>query len=609
MDRNFIVAVVLSMAVLFSWSILIDGPQRERAAQAQRAAAEAAAANAAQSNSDLGDVRAIGDFGAPAAEVSVDEAIAQTAGRVEIDTPSLTGSINLVGGRIDDLRLRNYRETIDKSSEIIRILSPKETSKGHYTQQGWLAGAQSDENAVWTLKSGSRLTPSTPITLTRSADGLVYEKTFSVDEQFMFTVTQKAINNGNAEIALRPYSLTLQRGMPDDLKNFMILHEGPVGVIGEKLYERKFGPLRKDPAKKKVSEIGTGGWVGITSKNWLAAVIPPQAEEMSASLANLGSREAPIFRSIYSLGARNVAPGDEVVLTTHVFAGAKDVDVLQSYERSVEKGGLGVRDFDKAVDWGNFFFLTRPIFTTLDFFGDRTGNFGVAILILTLIIKLIMFPLANKAYDSMSKMRKLQPELTKIKERFGDDKTKQQQAMMELYKKEKMNPLAGCLPVLVQMPIFYALYKVLFVTIELRHEPFVLWIKDLSAPDPTTIFNLFGLLPYNPLDVPVVGAFLGIGVLPLLMGVGMWFQTSLNPAPQDPAQKQIMAMLPFIFVFIFAPFAAGLVLYWLWNTVLSVLQQVVIMKRNGVDINVGEKFKMPGFIAKALNKAPAKGEQ
>jgi YidC/Oxa1 family membrane protein insertase len=352
-----------------------------------------------------------------------------------------------------------------------------------------------------------------------------------------------------------------------------------------------------------VEESGIGGWVGITNKYWLAAAIPPQDEEIKASLSNIGDETAPIFRASYTLPSRTVAPGETFTQVSNIFGGAKDVDILQSYEAEPEDGGLGVHDFDKAVDWGHLFFLTRPIFYTLNFFGDLIGNFGVAILILTLIIKALLFPIANKGYESMSKMKKLQPEIEKLKTRFGDDKMKMQQAMMELYKKEKMNPMAGCIPILFQMPIFFALYKTLFVTMEMRHEPFILWIKDLSAPDPTTVFNLFGLLPYDPTALPVIGAFMGIGVLPLLMGVAMWFQTKLNPPPADPVQAQIFGMMPFVFVFIFAPFAAGLVLYWFWNTTLSILQQWVIMKKNGVTVDWGERFKLPG-----RKKTPAPGE-
>ena len=595
MDRNLILAIALSMGVLLMWDLLIAGPQREEFQKTQQAVQEAA-------QEEQGDISGLEGLDPGDAPLTLEEALAKAPGRVVIKTPSLEGSINLQGGRIDDLELTQYHEELDRESANIRLLTPRDAEHGHYVEQGWVAGDKPGDKAVWSVADGAVLTPETPVTLIREQDGLSYEKKISVDEQYMFTIEQ-TVRNATAETqSLTPYALVIQRGKPDDLRNFMILHEGPLGIIGDRLFERKYDKLRKNK-NKEVNEAGVGGWLGITNKYWLAAAIPPQDEEMKASLSNIGDETSPIFRAFYSLSARELAPGAKLTLTSNVFGGVKDVDVLRSYEALPEDGGLGVHDFDKAVDWGHLFFLTRPIFYTLNFFGDLIGNFGVAILILTLIIKGLLFPIANKGYESMSKMKKLQPEIEKLKSRFGDDKMKMQQEMMALYKKEKMNPLAGCVPILFQMPIFYALYKTLFVTIEMRHEPFILWIKDLSAPDPTTIFNLFGLLPYDPTALPVLGAFLGIGVLPLLMGVAMWFQTKLNPPPADPVQAQIFGMMPFIFVFIFAPFAAGLVLYWFWNTALSILQQWVIMKKNGVTIDWGERLKLPG-----RGKTPAPGE-
>ncbi len=595
MDRNLILAIALSMGVLLMWDVFIAGPQREQMQAARQVAQEAAV----EEQSDFAGLDGL----APAEEpVSLEEALAEAPGRIAIRTPNLSGSINLQGGRIDDLELIQYHEELDPESPNIRLLTPREAKHGHFVEQGWVVGDKSGDKALWSVADGVVLTPDTPVTLTREQDGLSFEKKISVDEQFMFTVEQKVRNGTSEAQTLTPYALVVQRGKPDDLRNFMILHEGPLGVIGERLYERKYDKLRKNK-NKQVNESGIGGWVGITNKYWLAAAIPPQDEEIKASLSNIGDEASPIFRASYTLPTHALAPGETFTQVSNVFGGAKDVDILQSYEALPEDGGLGVHDFDKAVDWGHLFFLTRPIFYTLNFFGDLIGNFGVSILILTLIIKALLFPIANKGYESMSKMKKLQPEIEKLKTRFGEDKMKMQQEMMALYKKEKMNPMAGCVPILFQMPIFFALYKTLFVTMEMRHEPFILWIKDLSAPDPTTIFNLFGLLPYDPTALPVLGAFLGIGVLPLLMGVAMWFQTKLNPPPADPVQAQIFGMMPFVFVFIFAPFAAGLVLYWFWNTALSILQQWVIMKKNGVAVNLGERFKLPGS-----KKTPAPGE-
>ena len=585
MDRNFILAIALSMAVLIGWDFLVTGPERARVVEARRAAAEE---QAEQAKTGAPDLNALVDE----KNLSVEDALAAAPGRVEIDTPSFKGSINLAGARIDDLSLKQYSEaleTSDSKSPMIRLLSPSGAEHGHYLQQGWIAGGGTGETDAWTVSVGARLTPTTPVTLTRRQGDLIFEKTFAVDESFMFEVSQTVRNEGDAVETVQPYGLVIQRGIPKDAGKYMILHEGPIAIVGNSLYERKY----KKAQTAVVDAEGDRGWVGITNKYWLAAAIPPQGETFTAKISNVSKTATPIFQSLYSLTPRTLDPGKSITLVSHLFSGAKDVDILQKYERPVAEGGLGIWDFDRAVDWGNFWFLTRPIFWTLNYFGDLTGNFGVAILILTLIIKALLFPLANQAYASMAKMKKLQPEVQKLQARYKDDKTKLQQEMMALYKKEKMNPLAGCLPILVQMPIFYALYKTLFVTIELRHEPFILWIKDLSAPDPTTIFNLFGILPYDPTALPLVGTFLGVGVLPLLMGVGMWFQMKLNPPPPDPVQAQIFALMPIMFTFLFASFAAGLVLYWFWNTALSILQQMLIMKRHGVKVDWAANFKLP----------------
>ncbi len=596
MDRNLIMAIVLSMGVLLAWDFLILGPQRE----AQEAAREAARIEQEAQSADAGAVDSsdalTGALSETTENISIDEALAKSPERLPIKTSTLEGSINLRGARVDDLKLLQYHEEISDESPVIRLLNPAETEHAHYIQQGWAVGNDTGAQAMWQVTDGTVLTPSTPVTLTRTEGDLVLEKTISIDDKYMFTVTQTVTNNGAGDRIVRAYADVTQRNIPEDFRNFMILHEGPLGVIGTKLYERKYKKLANNK-NKAVEAEGVGGWIGITNKNWLAAVIPAQDQEIEAHLTNNSKTNVPVFKSFYVTPSETLAPDQSLTKTSYMFGGPKDVDLLQSYEASPEDGGLGVYDFDKAVDWGHLFFLTRPIFYTLNFFGDLIGNFGVAILILTLIIKLILFPVANKGYESMSKMKKLQPEVKKLQDRYKDDKMKMQQEMMALYKKEKMNPMAGCFPILLQMPIFYALYKTLFVTIELRHQPF-LYISDLSAPDPTTIFNLFGLLPFDPTALPLIGAILGIGFLPVLMGVSMWFQMKLNPPPTDPVQAQIFGLMPFVFVFIFAPFAAGLVLYWFWNTFLGILQQWFIMKKNGVSVEWGERFKLPSWLKK-----------
>ncbi len=595
MDRNTLLFIVLTAAVLIGWDALVIAPQREALREQQRTEQEAR--EAAQPNL-TGDIQDAGEK-----TLTIEEAIAKAPGRVAIDTPSLTGSINLSGARIDDLSLKNYHEALDDKSPMIRLLSPREIEHGHYIEQGFVAsegeGSKLTEALIWSAPANAKLTPTTPVTLTARLGSLVFEKAYSIDDIFMFTVKQSVRNEGAATEKVTPYGLVVQRGIPTGAGKYQILHEGPLAVVGKQLLERKY----KNAVKRIDEAAGEQGWVGITNKYWLAAAAPPQNEPFKVTLKNVGTQTEPIFRANYTLDERSIAPGETYDVTSHLFGGAKDVDILRSYEKPLDKGGLfGIKDLDKAVDWGNFFFLTRPIFWLLDFFGDIIGNWGVAILLLTLCVKALMFPLANKAFESMSAMKKVQPKLEELKAKFGEDKAKLQQEMMELYKREKINPLAGCLPILVQMPIFYALYKTLFVTIELRHQPFALWIRDLSAPDPTNILNLFGLLPFDPMAVPLLNFIPAIGVLPLLYGVVMWLQTQMNPPAADPTQQQIMNMMPFIFVFLFAGFGSGLVLYWLWSAALSIVQQWYIMKRNGVAVNLAERLPFLRARKPALEK-------
>lgn len=584
MDRNLIMAIVLSAAVLFGYEVLIGAPQREAIEAARKAQAE----QAGQQVDPSGKLTKEAGFDTAPSFLNLDTALADSPGRVTIDTPRLSGSINLRGGRFDDLELRDYRETLEGDSGNIQLLKPQRTQDGHYIEQGWLSGTGNSSKEIWQVKSGDTLTPTTPVTLIRSKDGLTFEKTISVDENYMFSIEQKVTNTTTEDTSLIPYALVIQQGLPEALRGGAILHEGAVGVVGKKLYDTKYKKLSEG---KTVEASGTGGWVGITNKYWLAAAIPPQDQSFNVTYVNDGKQKGKeIFRTSYLLSAIAIPAGGTAKVSSRVFGGAKEVKTLQAYEVNTADGRLGVVDFDKAVDWGWLNFLTRPIFFVLEFFGSLVGNYGVAILLLTLCIKALLFPLANKGYESMTKMKKLQPQLEKLRTRHEDDKMKLQQEMMGLYKKEGVNPMAGCLPILIQMPIFFALYKTLFVTLELRHEPFFGWIKDLSAPDPTNLFNLFGLIPFDPTSLPLIGTFLGIGVLPILMGAAMWFQMSLNPPPPDPVQRQIFAFLPLIFVFLFAGFSAGLVVYWIWNTVLSVAQQLVIMKKNGVTVEWRERF-------------------
>jgi YidC/Oxa1 family membrane protein insertase len=598
MDRNSLLAIVLSVAVLFLWEMFYMQPQREAA----RKAAEAAKAQ--ESSEQAQETIADPDIGAitTTKPLSVEAALGQTQRRIPIENSSVIGSINLDTGRIDDLRLKKYREENTPDSPLIRLLSPSNTAHGHYFQLGWAAGAEGAKARAWEAPTGAKLAPGSPVTLTRRDNGVVFEMIISIDDLYMFSVSQTARNIGGLAETVTPFSDVRQRDIPEGAGKFQILHEGPTAVVGQSLFEQKYGKKAKTTT---VERSGTQGWVGITNKYWLAAAIPPQGETFTVRMTNISKTAQPLFSALFLLAPQELAPGASYSVTSHLFAGPKDVDVLQAYEKPRAEGGLGIWDFDRAVDWGNFWFLTRPIFTVLDFFGDRIHNWGVAILILTLIVKLLMFPVANRAFVTMAKMKKLQPDLQKLQERYKDDKMKLQQEMMALYQKEKLNPLAGCLPLLLQIPIFYALYKVLFVTLELRHQPFALWIKDLSAPDPTNVFNLFGLLPYDPTAMPMIGTFLAIGVLPLLYGFAMWFQMKLNPPPTDPVQAQVFAIMPWMFVFLFASFGSGLVLYWLWSAILGIAQQIYIMKRNGVEVDWKNNFRLPW--SKKLEAKPSAG--
>lgn len=592
MDRNIIVALGLAILILVGWQALVIEPQIDAYEEAQREAGVTVSETRPEALTE--------GLGAPAAvgTLSRAEALRRAPGRVPIETPTMTGSLNLRGATLDDIALKNYREEPDENAPMVTVLSPSATTDATFIRNGIVVDGKSDEAAVWSAPDGARLTPQSPVTLTRSDGKLRHELKISVDDQFMFTTEHTVINESDDSAALLPYGFALQRGLPQDLTNFMVLFEGPLGVVNETLHARKYKKLDKG-AKNAIEEQGTGGWAGITDKYWLASAIPPQDQRFELKLERVMQARLPTYRASYQLEGFFLEPGQRATVNSYMFAGAKVVETLSQYENE-----LGISDFDKAVDWGMFFFLTRPIHWGLHGLAVIVGNYGVAILLLTLIIKAALFPLANASYRSMAGMRKVAPEMKRIQERYGDDKMKQQQELMALYKKHKINPAAGCLPILMQMPIFFALYKVLFTTIETRHEAF-LYIPDLSSSDPTTIFNLFGLLPYDPTALPVFGSFLGLGILPLMMGGAMWVQTKLNPPPPDPVQAKVFSFLPLIFMFIFAPFAAGLVLYWFWNTALSVVQQYFIMKRAGADVDLLGNIRQSFGKKAGSNEKPA----
>ncbi|WP_417579404.1 membrane protein insertase YidC [Pelagibacterium sp.] len=597
-NRNMILAVVLSMLVLFGWQFFIAGPQLD---QAQRQAELSAQQEQAQDSADLAAPSADGVAGAaPSSDVDSqvfatrEDALAASE-RVAIETGSLSGSINLTGARIDDLHLLRYNETTDPDSPTITLLSPVGSDLPYYLEQGWVASQGSDAalpngQTQWTLESGETLTTDTPVTLAwDNGQGLVFRRTISVDENYMFTVDQSVENAGGDDITLFPYSRIARLYTPQT-QNFFILHEGPVGVLGEaNLVERSYSDLENDG---QIDFASTGGWLGFTDKYWATAIIPPQDQTVNARYfhgTNVPSGHD--YRANFVAQTPVTVPaGGSASHESLAFAGAKVESIIDSYERT-----YGIDRFELMIDWGWFHFITKPMFYLIRLLYEFLGNFGLAILAVTVIVKAIFFPLANKSYASMANMRRVQPKMKEIQEKHKDDRAAQQQAMMELYKTEKINPISGCWPVLIQIPVFFSLYKVLFVTIEMRHAPFFGWIQDLAAPDPTHIFNLFGLLPYDPSAIPVIGSFLAIGIWPVIMGITMWVQMRLNPPPADPTQAMIFNWMPVIFTFMLATFPAGLVIYWAWNNFLSVVQQWFIMRRHGVTVdllgNIKNSFK------------------
>jgi len=597
-NRNLLFAILLSIGVLGLWEFMYAQPQRE----AQQRLAEQQRTEQAQ-QSQTTQTTAPGTPGAPTAPGSAaaptapgaaaqpqqtrEQALAASP-RVAIDTPRLRGSINLKGGRIDDVALKDYRETVEPNSPNIVLLSPQGSPAPFYAEYGWVPGtgttaAVPGPDTVWTQEGSGTLTPSAPVTLVwDNGQGLIFRRTISVDEDYLFTVADKVDNTGSAQVALHPFGLVSRHGLPH-VAGYYILHEGLIGYLGDQgLQEVKYNNILEE---KLQSFTANGGWLGITDKYWAAAVIPARNETFTARFAATQGT-TPTFQSDFLLPAREIAPGSSGEATSQFFAGAKEVRVLDKYQ-----GEQNIPRFELLIDWGWFYFITKPLFWVIDFFFNLVGNFGVAILVTTVLIKLIFFPLANKSYESMSKMKKIQPELTALRDRYKDDRVAQQKAMMDLYKNEKINPAAGCLPILIQIPVFFALYKVLFVTIEMRHAPFFGWIKDLSAPDPTTIFNLFGLIPWDPSTVPVVGHFLMLGIWPIIMGITMFLQMRLNPIPPDPTQAMIFTWMPLFFTFLLAGFPAGLVIYWSWNNLLSIIQQAAIMKRQGVKIELWDNLK------------------
>jgi YidC/Oxa1 family membrane protein insertase len=571
-SRNTIIFVVIAGLMLLAYSYFVMEPQAAKRREAQQATAEQTAA----------------PITAPqpgAAVFTTDRTVALGSGaRVPIRTGTLTGSLSLTGGRIDDLFLTHYRETIDKDSPAVELFRPEGMEHAFFAQFGWtgqnVAGGVPGPATPWRLTQGSTLTPTTPVVLTwDNGAGLRFTRRISVDNLYMFTVTDTVANFSAQPVTIAPAAGVVRQGLPANLGRTQVLHEGAIGTFGDgdtySTEQLKYGAWAKKPS---VEHASTGGWLGITDKYWMAAVIPPQNEKISAKFLVTDATRYNIHAAGMEGQPVTIHPNTQVNETRRLFAGAKRNEILAGYEDS-----LGLPRFVYAIDWGFLFFLTRPIFWLVETYYGFLGNFGLAILALTLTVRLIMFPLANKSYESMSKMRNLQPKMEEIKKKHPDEPQKQQQEVMALYQREKINPLAGCLPLLLQIPVFYAVYKMLFVTIEMRHQPFFGWIRDLSAPDPTTIWNLFGLIPWDPASTPLIGSLLGgtfaLSILAIFYGLTMWLQMSMSPQAPDPMQRRIFQFMPIVFTFIMATFPAGLLIYWAWSNILTIVQQYIIMHR------------------------------
>ncbi|MGV8833647.1 MAG: membrane protein insertase YidC [Devosia sp.] len=604
-NRNVILAIVLSIIVLFGWQFFIAGPQLQRAQQQQEIAAAQAQTDAALATPAATAVAAgtPGTVGADGTVFYADRAEAIAASdRIIIDTPDLHGSINLTGARLDDLELKQYRETVDADSPIITLLTPNGAPNAYFVEQGFVPAAGAaiavpDGKSVWSVDgNNTQLTATTPVTLRwDNGAGLTFRRTFAVDEFYLFTVTQSVENKSTGDIALFPYARVARHGTPK-VANFFIQHEGPHGVLGSNnMVSKKYTDLQKEA---QVRFDDTSGWLGFSDKYWATAVMPKPGVAINAlfSWKNTGSYD-DYQTSFVETTPLVVAPGATATHESYLFAGAKEEPVINSYQQE-----YGFDRLDLLIDWGWFSFLTKPMYYLLTFLYGIIGNFGLAVMAVTVIVKALFFPLASRSYASMAAMRRVQPEMKSIQERFKDDRPAQQQAMMELYKKEKINPLSGCWPVVIQIPVFFSLYTVIFISLAMRHAPFFGWIQDLAAPDPTNIFTLFGLIPWDPTVLPFVGSFLHLGVWPVVMGITMWVQMKLNPPPPDPTQAMIFNWMPVIFTFMLGTFPAGLVIYWAWNNTLSVTQQYFIMKRHGAEVN------LLGNILDAFKRKPKADE-
>ena len=598
-NRNLILASVLSFLVIIVWFILFPPPE-----PTQRQVED----DFSSTQNDIDDTALPGTDTVQTETAPKTTLTDQEAPRLAIATEKLSGTISLKGGRIDDLSLLGYKVELKEEAEDITLLRPVGQKGAYYAAYGWaaLSGVEPSEvpnpETLWTVRGNETLDVNSPVTLVwKNGKNLTFSRTISIDDNYMFTIEQGVQNNSNTEIALRPYGLIRRSGEPKDLKNFFILHEGLVRMSDENLAEDSYANMRdyvfndREGTNAERIEVVKDGWIGFTDHFWMTALVP----QPGSSFRSTGKyyAAADIYQVETVLPKVSIATGQNATVQSQFFAGAKDWSIIRTYEKQ------GVKGFLDSIDWGWFFFLTKPMFFVLHWLNLYIGNMGWAIIGLTLLIKALLFPLAYKSYVSMAKMKELQPEMEKLKENSGDDRQKLQQGMMELYKKEKVNPASGCLPILLQIPIFFSLYKVIFVTLELRHAPWIGWIVDLSAPDPSSILNLFGILPFAPPELGPILGIISLGILPILLGISMWLQQKLNPAPTDATQAMIFAWMPWVFMFMLGTFASGLVVYWIANNMITFSQQYLIMRSQGYKPDVF------GNIMKSFqkNKSAKKG--
>ena len=561
-NRNLVLAIVCSALLVIGYQIFYELPKQQALEEQALLEQKDLILTAPEQTSNNEKI----------AETSIQQTEIVNAPRITIDTPSIEGSISLAGARIDDIVLKNYTKTLDENSSKIRFFNRIDDTKPYFAEFGWIGSEEinlPNSTSIWNTNQ-SVLQPGKPVTLSYETTSLKFTRIFEINEDYLIKITDKVKNTGTSDTTLYPYGLVRRTGLPK-VDGLFILHEGPIAVINEELKEVDYNDLIDDGDEIISSEID-GGWIGITDKYWLAALIPDQ-KDRSEFAFRYSKKSTGQWQSDWRGSAKILSSGSEIETTSHLYAGAKKLALLDKVEEDI-----GAYRFDLAIDFGWFYFLTKPFFYTLNWLSKYLGNFGLAIIGLTIIIKILFFPLQNGSYRSMAKMRALQPKLTELRERYKGDQQALNKAMMEMYRSEKVNPAAGCLPIFIQIPVFFALYKVLYVTIEMRHAPFYGWINDLSAKDPTSILNLFGLLPYSVQNWPIPD-FFQLGVWPIIMGASMWLQFRLNPTPPDPIQARIFAWMPVIFTFLLATFPAGLVIYWTINNLLSIGQQWLIMRQ------------------------------